>query len=96
MEIGDIFVVNKTDLPGANRMKLDIETVLLMRKTGSDRLPKVRLTDSKKGPGTRKIYDDINAHLRYLKEKGVLHAKRRQRDEERIRLLVNERITQRF
>ncbi len=96
MEIGDIFVVNKSDLPGADRMRLDIETVLHMREAESAWPPKVWLTDSKIGSGTREIHDDINAHLQFLKEEGLLHAKRRQRDEERIRLLVNERIIKRF
>ncbi len=96
MEIGDIFVVNKSDLPGADRMKLDIETVLYMREAKEAWLPKVWLTDSKKGSGTREILENIDAHQQFLKKEGLLGAKRRRRDEERIRLLVNERITRRF
>ncbi|MCP4695037.1 MAG: methylmalonyl Co-A mutase-associated GTPase MeaB [Desulfobacterales bacterium] len=96
MEIGDIFVVNKSDLPGADRMKMDIEMVLQMRETTNAWLPKVWLTDSKAGAGTREIYDNINAHLQFLKDEGVLQVKRSQRAEERIRLLVNEYIKRQF
>jgi xanthine dehydrogenase accessory factor len=72
MEIGDIFVVNKEDLPGAERMKADIEAVLRMRESGCDWLPVVRTSDARKGTGLAEILDDIQAHLSHLKKEGLL------------------------
>jgi len=96
MEIGDIFVVNKADLPGAERMKADIEAVLRMRESGSGWRPGVRTSDARKGTGLAEIHDDIQAHLSYLKKEGLLIQKRQQRAEERIRFLVNDGLTRRF
>jgi len=96
MEIGDIFVVNKADLPGADRMKADIEAVLRMRESGSSWRPAVRTSDARKGTGLAEIHDDIQAHLRYLKKEGLLVQKRQQRAKERIRFLVDEGLTRRF
>lgn len=96
MEIGDIFVVNKADLPGAERMKADIEAVLRMRESGSDWRPAVRTSDARKGTGLAEIHDDIQAHLSHLKKEGLLVQKRQQRVEERIRFLVNDGLTRRF
>jgi len=96
MEIGDIFVVNKADLPGAERMKADIEAVLRMRESGSCWRPAVRTSDARKGAGLAEIQHDIEAHLSYLRKKGLLIQKRQQRAEERIRFLVNDSLTRRF
>jgi LAO/AO transport system kinase len=96
MEIGDIFVVNKVDLPGAERMKADIEAVLRMRESGSEWLPPVQTSDARKGTGLAEIHDDIQAHLSYLKKEGLLVQKRQQRVEERIRFLVNDSLTRSF
>jgi len=84
MEIGDIFIVNKTDLPGAERMKTDLELVLQMRKRKTSWQHNVRLVDSKKGKGLKEIYDDIRAHLKFLKDEGIFGEKKRRRAEERI------------
>ena len=69
MEIGDIFIVNKADLPGADRMRADLELALRMQASQSDWQRNVWLADSKKGTGLEDIYNDINAHLQYLNAK---------------------------
>ena len=96
MEIGDLFVVNKADLPGAERMQADLELVLQMGEMKSRWQPKVCLADSRRGSGLQDIFETIEAHLTYLKDEGVLNAKRMHRLEERVRLLVNDHISKRF
>ena len=96
MEIGDLFVVNKADLPGADRMQADLEMVLQMGEAAASWQPKVCLADSRKGAGLQDISDVIQAHLAYLTDEGVLQAKRMQRLEERVRLLVNDQISKHF
>jgi xanthine dehydrogenase accessory factor len=66
MEIGDIFIVNKADLPGADRMRTDLELAIGMRANHSDWQPSVWLADSKKGAGLKAIYAEINTHFQYL------------------------------
>ncbi len=67
MEIGDIFIVNKADLAGANRMQADLELALQMQAGQSDWQRNVWLADSKKGAGLEAVYAEINAHFQYLK-----------------------------
>ncbi len=95
MEAAHIIVVNKCDLPGADRMKNDIQAMLAMRVSEGRHPVKVRLVDSVKGEGITEIYADIRAHLDELKTAGA-YRERRRRTAERVRLLVDHRLKQAF
>ena len=71
MEIGDIFAVNKADLPGANRTLLDIRGML--QTYGSERPwhPQALLTDSLKPHGIRELLAAIAEHQTYVDESHV-------------------------
>ena len=71
MEIGDIFAVNKADLPGANRVFLDIRSML--QTYGSERAwqPQVLLTDSLKPSGIKELVAAIMEHEAYVTEHHV-------------------------
>jgi LAO/AO transport system kinase len=66
MEIGDVFVVSKSDLPGANRTLLDIRGML--QTYGSERPwhPQVLLTDSLKPNGMHELITAITEHQAYV------------------------------
>jgi LAO/AO transport system kinase len=66
MEIGDVFAVNKADLPGANRVLLDIRSML--QTYGSERAwqPQVLFTDSLKPSGIRELVAAIGEHQAYV------------------------------
>ncbi len=96
MEIADIIIVNKADLPGADRMKADLEAVLAMRETKSKWACRVRLADSINVTGLDEIYRDIQDHLDYLKKEGVLLARQQQRVEKQVRILVSQHVTEQF
>ncbi len=96
MEIGDIFVVNKSDLSGAKRMHDDIEYMLSLRPKIESWLPPIHLTNALKGEGISGVLEDIFSHFNYLKENGGLDEKRKQRVVDKIKALVNERITQNY
>lgn len=66
MEIGDIFVVHKADLPGAAQMQADLESVLSMRPVQDAWKRTVWLADSLTGTGLKDIYNNINAHRDFL------------------------------
>jgi LAO/AO transport system kinase len=95
-EIGDIFVVNKADLPGADIMKADMELTLSWRSAAQVPRPVVCLTDSKTGKGIEAVFHEIRDHFQYLKKEGLLQEKRNQRTEKRVRFLVNEHIIGQF
>jgi len=71
MEIGDVFVVNKADMPSANRTLLDIRGML--QTYGSERPwhPQVLLTDSLKPTGMRELMSAIAEHQSYVAQAHV-------------------------
>lgn len=96
MEAAHIIVVNKCDLPGAERMKNDIQAMLAMRVSEGRHPVKVRLADSRRGEGIAEIYGDIRAHLAELKNEGTYVQRRRRRTAQRVRLLVDHQVTRAF
>jgi len=69
MEIADIFVVNKADLPGAERLKNDIQMMLDLNGEKSWRAPVV-LTSVIDQRGLTELHNQITAHQNFLIESG--------------------------
>lgn len=69
MEIGDIFIVHKADLPGAAQMQADLEAVLSMRPARDTWQRRVWLADSLSGRGLEDIFNTIKAHRNYLRHR---------------------------
>ena len=78
MEVADIFVINKSDLPGAERMKGDIEMMLNL-SCGKTWRPPVVLTSVTDNKGLELLYDKIEAHQAYLLESGQRDQQRKER-----------------
>ncbi len=70
MEIGDIFVVNKSDVEGADRTLLDIRGMLLTYGSEREWKPPVLLTNSIKRSGIRELAAAIRDHQDYLSKTG--------------------------
>jgi LAO/AO transport system kinase len=97
MEAGEIFVVNKADLEGAELAKADIEAVLGMRQeTSGDWRPPVVLVNSLAGLGVAEVVAHIDQHRRYLLVDARLNQKRKKWIEKRVRMLVDRELTARF
>lgn len=78
MEIADIFVVNKADLPGADRTVTELEAMLDLSPEKEWR-PPILLANSLYGEGIEDIWKSANEHRRYLEESGQLHRVRKER-----------------
>lgn len=81
-EIGDVFVVNKADLDGADRTCKDIEMMLEMAQKpqeGEMWNPPVLQTVARDGTGVREVLDAVRDHMRYLKEGDLLRAQEENR-----------------
>ncbi len=61
LEIADVFVVNKADREGAERMKTDLEAMLHLRGPASWPIP-VLLTEATRDRGTEALWNAIGAH----------------------------------
>ena len=101
MEIADIFVVNKSDLPGAERLKNDIEMMLEM--TGRHPAegqpnwrPPVVLTSVYHKKGINDLKDQIKLHHDYLTVSGQLRVKRREQLQREVWRHVEQKADQLF
>jgi LAO/AO transport system kinase len=79
MEIADIFVVNKSDLPGADTVAIEIETMLSMKTTTNGRQPPIIRTSSLQGTGIGELHKAIGVHMAYLRENAACRATSRER-----------------
>lgn len=91
MEIADIFVVNKADRPGADRLRRDIDTALHYRPP-SAWTPPVISTVGISGDGLPELLAALDQHHQYLVESGTLAERRRSRLRERVVDVVDQRL----
>jgi LAO/AO transport system kinase len=93
MEIGDIFVVNKCDREGADRLVVELEMMLSMRQ---DDLvcwkSSVIKTAANTGDGIPVLSEAIEKHYEFLKKNNLIKDLRK----ENIRFEVREKLNQIF
>jgi LAO/AO transport system kinase len=91
MEIADIFVVNKADRDGADRLVSSIESNLSLHAYGAgDWRPPIVKTVATTGEGVADLMDAIEQFREHARPKG--DARRRARSESRLRELVSKRL----
>ena len=99
LEIGDVFVVNKADLDGAEKTRQQLTKMVMRRESESDWVPPVVATVATEGTGTVELVDEIHEHREFLAAQGITR-----RDEMRVRneiemqidSLVREQVTARL
>jgi LAO/AO transport system kinase len=93
MEIADIYVVNKSDLPGARRVSRDLRSTLslVMQDEGVWDTPIV-LTSRPEGTGFGKLLDAIDRHYSFLEDRGMLADRRARIARSELRRAVERRI----
>jgi LAO/AO transport system kinase len=93
MEIGDIFVVNKSDREGADRVVTELRLMLdLNPAKGSWRTPIVK-TVATLGEGIADLAEKIWEHRRFLQEGSGLLRKRNERAKEEILNLIEGEVS---
>jgi len=86
-EIADIFVVNKSDHPGADNFIRDIQAMLQLRKSSWWNIPVVA-TEAVNDIGIEELYKQIQLHHQALCEEGQLSQRRQlQRKQDFIKTL---------
>ncbi len=80
LEIGDLFVINKCDREGADRMERDLRMVLEMgRKREEGWEPLVLRTEAISGKGVSELVDGIYRHKQALEQNHAMERKLRER-----------------
>jgi LAO/AO transport system kinase len=96
MEIGDIFVLNKSDRPGADRAVDELRSALELKRKENAWNPPVIATVANKDQGLTDLMDTLKAHWRILAETGALKEKRLNRRRERVRKVVERELRRRL
>ena len=78
MEVGDIFVVNKSDRPKSQQMVLTIEQLVSFKDEEKEWKPPVISTNALKNEGITDIKKWINNHRQYLLDNKLLKENRKQ------------------
>ncbi|MCK5673608.1 MAG: hypothetical protein KAH95_09535, partial [Spirochaetales bacterium] len=81
MEIADLFLVNKSDIDGADRLKSEIEYMLML---GSPPSPPIKMASAKNNTGTEELYNSIFKRLDFFKSSGLLTSRRKIRIQKEI------------
>jgi len=98
MEIGDIFVINKSDREGADKLYLDIKSALDMGFNTKDKNWKVPIikVSAIKDIGIKELFSAIINHRNYIRESEKIIQMRRKRYYEEIEELIKEKLWQEF
>ncbi|MBE3552374.1 MAG: methylmalonyl Co-A mutase-associated GTPase MeaB [Kyrpidia tusciae] len=95
MEIADIFVVNKADLPGADRTVRLIRYMVDLAHRGGWR-PPVLAASASEGRGLEDLWEQILRHRTYLEESGEGRKRRLRRLEDAVWDQVQARVQRAF
>ncbi len=86
MEIADIFVVNKSDRPGSDKLAVELQSMLHLSPPTSGWVPLIISTAAISNVGIVELYGAVTEHQGYLQSSGELERQRQsQRREEFIR-----------
>lgn len=75
MELADLYVVTKGDLPGAHRVSRELRAMLSLSDRSQRWSPVVVVTSSETGEGIEKLIAEVDRHLSWLRETGTFAQK---------------------
>ena len=92
MEIADLFVINKADRDGAERLQRDLQMMLHVRPAVDGWCPPVLSTQAHQDVGIAELYEAIATHRRKLSETGQLAARRQQNRRQELFDLLQQQL----
>jgi len=92
MEIGDIFVVNKADKDGADRLVTDIKMMLELGSTPREWTPPIIKTVATENQNIDILVEKIGEHKEFLAKSGMLDSRRKERIRSEITKIVEHEI----
>jgi LAO/AO transport system kinase len=84
MEIADLFVINKADLPGTDKLETEVDSMLDLAKHNAAWRPPILKTISKEAEGISELWDVVLKHSEYMVSSG----EGEQRKKEQMKLEV--------
>ncbi len=97
LEVGDIFVVNKCDNPGAQETVRNLRTMIAMAERGEgDWKPPIVMTTATAGEGIADLTAALDAHWSWLDSSGERDRRRRARAREEVAAIAVAALRQRM
>ena len=96
MEIADIFVINKADKEGAERMATAVNSMLRMAPAANDWSPPVISTEAHNNKGIDVLYNGIKTHRTHMEESSALNKRREERTVQEFLSTVEEEFSRRM
>ena len=84
IEIADIFVINKSDREGSNRIASTLKNILHIFKKQDSREPSVFNTIANKQEGVLELFNGIELYLKMIDKEGLLDIRRLERYRKRV------------
>lgn len=92
MEIGDVFAVNKSDRPGADKTVTEITMMMSLVEEHGDWIPPIVKTIASKSSGIIELVNAMETHRQYLVSSGELD----RRNRERVRIRIETQLKESF
>lgn len=92
MEIGDIFVVNKADRPGADKTVTEVTMMMSLVEEHGHWIPPIVKTVASKSQGIPELDEAIEKHYAYLQASG----EQVRRNRERVRIRIETQLKEKF
>jgi GTPase len=92
MEIGDIFVVNKADRPGADKTVNEVTMMMSLVDEHGPWIPPIVKTVASRGEGIADLDAALQKHFEYLAASGELDRRNRERVRIRVETLLKEKF----
>jgi LAO/AO transport system kinase len=93
MEIADIFVVNKCDLPGADKKITEINAMLDLDTREHAWRPPIVKTNARTGEGIEELIEEIQNHIQYLKQSGLFEEDNLVRSRDELEQIMKYKLT---
>ncbi|MBX3069756.1 MAG: methylmalonyl Co-A mutase-associated GTPase MeaB [Thermomicrobiales bacterium] len=92
MELADVYVVTKGDLPGAHLVSRELRAMLTLGERSRDWAPAVVLTSAESGEGVEKLVAALDAHRDWLESSGTIEDRRARIVRSAIRSRIEARL----
>ncbi|MGB0653350.1 MAG: methylmalonyl Co-A mutase-associated GTPase MeaB [Thermoplasmatota archaeon] len=94
MEIADVFVVNKADLDGSDKVHAEVEASLMLAHPDTDDFwwPPILRTTAERGTGVPEVAEALAKHKAWAQGSGAWDERRRQRLHRQVQSLLERRV----
>ena len=96
IEIADIFIINKSDRPGAKRISRSLSDILHNNSKKDSIIPRVMNSTASIGEGISEIFEQMISDLKINSDNGTLDKRRLYRYKNRIKNLIIKRLKNEF